>query len=317
MTSGTPENVRIEKRRSGLKFEETDDVIHWSNKSVAEQVFLDNFSCYLPLGERFFVDSVRYFEDRIKNKKLKEEVKSFIYQEAQHSLSHHNFNKVLFSKNKLARISELYIQLLVLIARKVYSKRFQLSITAAAEHFTAVISNWLLATADAFLSKNKSDVASMWVWHAIEEIEHKSVAFDVFIEVTPNKYYAYILRVMGMLTISMGLFPAIAINMTMVYLGGRNNRFKTKNDQKVITPAGNIAESRRQPQNLIISKVINESNIAKQKRYSSIKFITLFISKTAKPYFVYYKYSFHPWQHDNSALLNEVKAKFNFYPVVQ
>jgi len=100
MTSRTPDNVSIERRRSDLTFEETDEITHWTDLSMAEQVFLDNFSCYLPAGERFFVESVRYFEDKIKSDKLREEVKKFYYQEVQHSISHSNFNKVLFKKNK-------------------------------------------------------------------------------------------------------------------------------------------------------------------------------------------------------------------------
>ena len=313
MSIRTPENVRIEKRRSGLKFEATDDVIHWSNNSIAEQVFLDNFSCYLPLGERFFVDSVRHFEDRIKNNKLREEVKCFIYQEAQHSISHKNFNQAMFSKNKLARISELYIQSLLEISRIIYTKRFQLSITTAAEHFTAIISDALLTFEEAFLRKNNLKVARMWLWHAIEEIEHKSVAFDVLLEVTPNKYYAYFLRILGMIVITVTLFPAIVINMPMVYLGIRYCQFRAGKNRSLpvsqINPRLDEIKTR--------SVVVHDQNLARSERDSSIKFITWLISRVVKPYFHYYRFSFHPWQYDNSLLLNKVKAKFDFNAVVQ
>ena len=317
MSSGTPENVRIEKRRSGLRFDEADEVIHWSVNSVAEQVFLDNFSCYLPLGERFFVDSVRYFENRITNKILKEEVKYFIYQEAQHSISHQKFNQVLFSNNKLAHFSELYIQLLLTIARNLYSKRFQLSFTSAAEHFTAIISDWLLTNEEAFLRKNKPAVARMWVWHAIEETEHKSVAFDVFAEVTRNKYYAYFLRVMGMLILTISLFPAMAINMPLIYLGSRDYQFRTGKDRPVIATTGKHAAIKNQPHEQATAQVTNETSPTRQIRGSSLKYIVRLIYKVSRPYLQYYRFSFHPWQHDNSHLLNAVKAKFDFDAVVQ
>jgi predicted metal-dependent hydrolase len=317
MASGTPENVRIEKRRSTLRFEATDEVIHWSNQSVAAQVFLDNFSCYLPVGERFFVESVRRFDDRITDEKLAAEARRFTYQEAQHSLSHHYFNQALFSRNKLARLSELYVQLIANISRKIYTKRFLLSLTAAAEHFTAIISNWLLVNEGSFMRKNQPAVARLWVWHAIEEIEHKSVAFDVLAAVTPGKYHAYVVRVLGMLVLSLTLFPAIAVNMLLVYLGGRysSNRSGAQQPAQTAEPA---VVNRNPPPPLAAALLAGATAPAGAPRGSSLRFFTRLFRTLCAPYLDYYRFSFHPWRHnDNSQLLNEVKAKFNFDAVAQ
>jgi len=284
---------------------------------MAEQVFLDNFSCYLPAGERFFVESVRYFEDKIKSDKLREEVKKFYYQEVQHSISHSNFNKVLFKKNKLARISERYIQFLLVIARKALTRRLQLSITSAAEHFTAIISNWLLVTLDIFFKKSGHMAASMWVWHAIEEVEHKSVAFDVLIEVTPNKYFAYFIRVMGMLILTIYLIPAMLINMPLVYLGNRYHKHQSEIIGTNISSTSSPAESQIQQAEHVSAKPVNESMAAGQIRGSSIRFFLDFINRVGKAYIQYYYFSFHPWQHDNSGLLNAVKTRLKIDTVIQ
>lgn len=326
MSSSTPENVSIERRRTGLRFEGFGDMPHWDNISISEQVFLDTFSCYLPLGEHFFIDSVRFFQDKIHNDRLREEVKNFIYQEAQHSISHQSFNNALYAKNRLARFSELYAWVFTKFVRLFTTKRFQLSITTAVEHFTALISNVLLNYADGLLNKNISPSGIMWIWHAIEETEHKSVAFDVFMEVTPNKYWAYLLRIAGMVVVSITLFPITLINMSLVYIGNRYSRAEQGKDRSA-SGKSDRSENSRQPRMVAdqegtgsteapqLKDNTSGSKITLQKRGPWHRFFTRVVFRVSKPYTDYYKFTFHPWQHDNSKLLNEIKAKFDFNAV--
>src|SRR5690606_34335040 len=55
----------------------------------------------------------------------------------------------------------------------------QLGATVALEHFTAILAHALLAD-PRHLQGAEPQVAALWRWHAIEEIEHKAVAFDAF-----------------------------------------------------------------------------------------------------------------------------------------
>ena len=67
------------------------------------------------------------------------------------------------------------------IAKKLFSPLTQLAVTACLEHFTAGLASILLETKagrDA-LQRMGEPYRSLWTWHALEELEHKSVAFDV------------------------------------------------------------------------------------------------------------------------------------------
>jgi hypothetical protein len=80
---------------------------------------------------------------------------------------------------------------------------FGLVATVALEHFTAIIAHACLKSERHF--KNASpDAARLWKWHAIEEIEHKGVAFDTFLAATQklSSYKRWKFRSLVMLHIS-------------------------------------------------------------------------------------------------------------------
>ena len=51
--------------------------------------------------------------------------------------------------------------------------------TAAYEHFTAVLATGML-THPEWLAGTSAELALLWRWHAVEESEHKAVAFDLY-----------------------------------------------------------------------------------------------------------------------------------------
>ena len=57
--------------------------------------------------------------------------------------------------------------------------KIQLAITCAFEHFTALLGGYILRHPEVLATLDE-DAAKLWVWHAIEEIEHRAVAFDVY-----------------------------------------------------------------------------------------------------------------------------------------
>lgn len=60
--------------------------------------------------------------------------------------------------------------------------KIQLAITCAFEHFTALLGGYILRHPEILATLDK-DTIKLWVWHAIEEIEHRAVAFDVYRQV--------------------------------------------------------------------------------------------------------------------------------------
>ena len=136
------------------------------------------FSGAFPDGERFFLDSVRAFRAGIEDPTLKARVSGFIGQEALHSREHERLNKVFTERGITVGVAERMIGGALAVLRRM-PKRQQLAATIFMEHFTAVLAEqWL--TDKRFHATTEPEAMKLWLWHAVEELEHKSVAYDVF-----------------------------------------------------------------------------------------------------------------------------------------
>ncbi|QSP95707.1 metal-dependent hydrolase [Marinobacter salinisoli] len=176
-TSKTPDNVTIKPQRMGFTFG-TGVPRYWVGNSHLVSHTMNALSVLFPQGEQFFVDSVRAYRDDIKDNKLKEAVRGFIGQEAMHSLEHHAMNAHVAEQGMPVQAMEQELKALLNLIRQL-PKRHQLAITCALEHITAMMADMLLER-DRVREEMHDSMRPLWVWHAIEETEHKSVAYDVF-----------------------------------------------------------------------------------------------------------------------------------------
>ena len=151
---------------------------HYFANSPVMSHMLTALSSTFPIGEQFFVHSVRNVRDKVQDEKLQAQITAFIGQEAMHSKAHAEFNDAWRSDDYhldrfqawLARKNE-YVKNL--------HPKIQLAITCAFEHFTALLGGYILRHPEV-LATLDDDAVKLWVWHAIEEIEHRAVAFDVY-----------------------------------------------------------------------------------------------------------------------------------------
>ena len=153
----------------------------WHGGRVEATAIYNALSTTFPLGEAFFVESVRQFRDGAPPK-LAEEIKAFTTQEAIHSREHDAFNKRAqqsgYDLSKLeARVRE---RLAITKGRPPVAS---LAATMALEHFTAILAHELLAD-PRHLAGAERETAELWRWHAAEEIEHKAVAYDTWLHAT-------------------------------------------------------------------------------------------------------------------------------------
>ena len=150
---------------------------HGGRRSVT--VFFDNLSIFFPAGERFFIASVNAHRGQVKDAKLLADVRTFAGQEGCHSREHVRWNQALAARGYPIEAMEGRVErLLERVARRT-PKRWQLGITCALEHFTALMAELLLRH-PALLEGADPNMADLWRWHATEESEHRAVAFDVF-----------------------------------------------------------------------------------------------------------------------------------------
>ena len=155
----------------------------WHGGSVEATAIYNALSSTFPVGEAFFVESVRAFREDAPPK-LAAEIKAFTTQEAIHSREHDAFNRR--ASDAGYDLSELEAQVdYRLEITKTKPPIVSLAATMALEHFTAILAHELLKD-PRHLAKVDREAADLWRWHACEEIEHKGVAYDTWLHATRN-----------------------------------------------------------------------------------------------------------------------------------
>jgi uncharacterized protein len=153
----------------------------WLNGDPVGSAFHNALSIIFPRGEAFFVESVKAFREGT-SPKLAGEIRSFITQEVMHSREHVSFNKrVSDAGYKIDHLEQVVIDTLALTKGR--PEILNLAVTMALEHYTAIMAQMMLADAKMFAGADP-ELADMWRWHAIEEIEHKGVAYDTWLHAT-------------------------------------------------------------------------------------------------------------------------------------
>jgi uncharacterized protein len=148
----------------------------------------DLISCHLiaalssvfPDGEDYFVRSVRRFRDQVTDPALKRQVAGFIGQEAVHGREHRVFNDRLAELGYPTKHYERITKRALHFRERILSDKSNLAATAALEHFTATLAELVLSNESVRAEMGAEPVRDLFVWHALEESEHKAVAFDVY-----------------------------------------------------------------------------------------------------------------------------------------
>ena len=155
----------------------------WNGGDPVATAFYNALSATFPRGEAFFVESVRAFRDDAPPK-LAGEIRAFTTQEVMHSREHVAFNKrALDAGYDLKPLEDRVIWRLEQVKER--PPIASLAATMALEHYTAILAHELLRDAT-HLGSADAESANLWRWHAIEEIEHKGVAYDTWLHATRN-----------------------------------------------------------------------------------------------------------------------------------
>ena len=173
----TPADLVIEPREIAFGRDEPHPRWWLAGDPVAT-AFYNALSITFPLGERFFMDAVRHYRDRTPPV-LQGQIGAFLKQEAMHSREHVFFNKQLTDHGYDIRPAEKRLEWRINLSRKA-PHAVQLCATAALEHFTAIMAHEILREPRHF-EGCAEEASRMWRWHAMEEIEHKAVAFDTYV----------------------------------------------------------------------------------------------------------------------------------------
>lgn len=173
----------VRTRRIAFDHPESELPKYFADGDLIVSHVLAMLSSLFPEGEDFFVRSVRNYRDQVTDPELKRQVAGFIGQEAIHGREHRRFNERLQSHGYPTRWVDRRTKMGLDRLAASAPKEIQLAVTSALEHYTATFAEVLLGDERAQALSSVPEVRHIFLWHAVEESEHKSVAFDVFQQV--------------------------------------------------------------------------------------------------------------------------------------
>jgi predicted metal-dependent hydrolase len=176
---------------------------HWMNGDPVATAVFNALSLTFPDGERLFMDSVRHYRSELDGP-LASQVRAFLAQEAVHAREHRALNSLIDRNRYPVAEIEARIRKRIAFARSRGPVR-ALCATTALEHFTAMMAEMHDHMHQRLFAGTAPGIERLWRWHALEETEHKAVAFDVFLVVTRDwpRWRRYLLRVWTMLFITL------------------------------------------------------------------------------------------------------------------
>jgi len=260
-----PRNVMFARDRSAARW--------WNGGDAVATAFYNSLSLTFPKGEAFFIESVRNFRDSVPASQ-QAQIDAFIKQEAAHSREHSHLNNQVeqagydvgpMHADLDSRLAEMKDQPAIV----------GLVTTVALEHFTAIIAHACLKSERHF--KNASpDAAGLWKWHAIEEIEHKGVAYDTFLAATQklSNYKRWKFRSLVMLHIS------------YTFLRGRVRAMRQFLEQ----------DGMDGPRTWL-------------RIFAYLLIYPGLLREIFPAWLSFFRPGFHPWQHDDRALVAEHEAR--------
>ncbi|TDC85108.1 metal-dependent hydrolase [Actinomadura sp. 7K507] len=153
---------------------------HYADDDLILSHIVAVLSATFPKGEDFFIRSVRACSGRVTDPELKRQVKAFIGQEVVHGREHDTLNGQLRSMGYPTHWVDAFVKRSTRLGLRLMPPRAALGHTAALEHYTATLAECLLTDPRAQALLGDNEVRNVLLWHALEESEHKSVAFDVY-----------------------------------------------------------------------------------------------------------------------------------------
>ena len=277
-SSQLPEGVYILPRRpEGLDFAAVPrDWFAWS-RSLSTALNL--FSFIIPEHERFFIRTVRNYKAHAESPETQGLVRAFMQQEAIHYQVHEEFNATRSAYGMQVERDLATVRKVFAAIERRYSLKVRLGMTAFMEHVTAVSAHIALGKHSP-LAYMHPTMHALWEWHALEEIEHKAVAFDLF----QRAGGGYFLRVYSALL-------TIFADARLFRVLGRRARA----DHRAARAQGTLFDPAQTDE--------QRKHVHRLERMNLLRAIWAGAR--------YFLPGFHPWKVDDSAFLKRAYAKYD------
>ncbi len=246
----------------------------WLNNDPIATAWHNALSATFPRGEAFFIEAVKAHRDGA-SPKLAEEIRAFVKQEVNHTREHIVFNKAAVEAGyDLEKIDTRVAANLELTKDR--PAIINLAVTMALEHYTAMMAHDFLANPRHFAGAT-GDSGAMWRWHAMEEIEHKGVAFDTYLHATRD--------------------------------WSRWRRWKLKSIMMVIVTKNFLTNRWTDSLDLLAQDRIT-GNKVKWQLAAYLLWRPGILRRIFPAWCAYFLPGFHPWNQDDRALIGKTESEF-------
>ena len=231
-------------------------------------------SATFPRGEAFFIEAVKAHREGA-NPKLEAEIRAFVKQEINHTREHIAFNRLAEDHGyDIKAIDKRVEEMLALTKGR--PEILNLAATMALEHYTAMMAAEFLGNKNHFKDSD-AEVRRMWEWHSIEEIEHKGVAFDTWNHATRDwsRWKAWKVRSLMMLIVT-----------------GRFFKHRWEDSMSLLAQDGITGWK------------------ARWGLFTYLAWKPGVVRRIIPAWLSYFKPSFHPWDHDDRALIGKAESEF-------
>lgn len=246
----------------------------WAGGDPFATAFFNALSVTFPKGEAFFIEAVKAHRDGV-GPKLAQEIKAFTLQEVMHTREHVAFNSRVTDAGYDTAPLDAKVDWILEIANA-RPPVIRLASTMVLEHYTAILAAMVLKHPE-ILANAEPEAREMWRWHAVEEVEHKGVAHDTWLHATRHWSGFRRWRVRSLLML------VISVNFWRHRIEG-------------------------------MLELLRQDGITGWRaRFGLARYLLVSpgpLSRIALPLLAFFRPGFHPWDHDDRALIGTFDSDY-------
>ena len=199
-----------------VKFDWENTPVDWIPQQPFASYFINEMNNILPAGEFWFCRLYNKVMPQITDEKLKQDVQAFIRQEAMHAVAHNSANQEYLGQRNIDIQRNLKIMdwlFNTALADQPFGQNvpkvldhqwdiFRLGVIATVEHMTCVLGKYALYNKRWEQLGADPEMIDLIKWHGSEEIEHRTVAFDLYRHLGGSyiaRYYLSVAVIVGVL----------------------------------------------------------------------------------------------------------------------
>lgn len=171
-------------------------VSDWHSHGVLTSHFMNTFSVMAPAFERAITLSVKHYRPLVEGSPLQQKITDMLVQEARHAREHRRYNGLIEEVGLQGRYLERLVRKLLDAGLSLprVTPRFRLAVMMMFEHQAALASTVTL-NSPYLLAGSLQGYAQLWIWHARDETDHRSLAYSLWTAVMGRGLKSYLVRV--------------------------------------------------------------------------------------------------------------------------